>query len=80
MGGIAYERNHKLRKSGERYYSADRKNYRVVLKSLKANPRSQTAMSNKNEIDQFFRSEWYAALTSVGGEMLIRFPQMEVNA
>ena len=56
------------------------KDYRVALKSLTANPRSRTALSDKNEIERFFRSEWFATLTSVDGEMLIRSLQMEVDA
>ena len=56
------------------------KDYRVALKSLKANPRSRAAMSDKNEIECFFRSEWFATLTSVDGGMLIRSLQMEVDA
>lgn len=56
------------------------KDYRVALKSLKANPRSRAALSDKNEIERFFRSEWFATLTSVDGEMLIRSLQMEVDA
>ena len=56
------------------------KDYRVALKSLKANPRSREAMSDKNEIERFFRSEWFATLTSVDGGMLIRSLQMEVDA
>ena len=56
------------------------KDYRMALKSLKANPRNRTAMADKDEIERFFRSDWFSVLTSVGGEMLIRSLQMEVDA
>ena len=56
------------------------KDYRMALKSLKANPRNRTAQADKAEIERFFRSQWYSALTSVDGEMLIRSLQMEVDA
>lgn len=56
------------------------KDYRMALKSLKANPRNRTAMSDKDEIERFFRSGWFSVLTSVDGEMLIRSLQMEVDA
>ena len=53
------------------------KDYRMVLKSLKANSRNRT---DKAEIERFFRSQWYSALTDVNGEMLIRSLQKEVDA
>ncbi|XVG96468.1 hypothetical protein ACGCUP_04405 [Eubacteriales bacterium KG125] len=56
------------------------KDYRMALKSLKANPRNRTAMTDKEEIERFFRSGWFSVLTSVDGEMLIRSLQMEVDA
>ena len=56
------------------------KDYRMALKSLKANPRNRTAMADKDEIERFFRSDWFSVLTSVDGEMLIRSLQMEVEA
>ena len=56
------------------------KDYRMALKSLKANPRNRTAMADKDEIERFFRSDWVSVLTSVDGEMLIRSLQMEVDA
>ena len=34
------------------------KDYRMALKSLKANPRNRTAMADKDEIERFFRSDW----------------------
>lgn len=56
------------------------KDYRMALKSLKANSRNRTVQTDKAEIERFFRSQWYSALTSVDGEMLIRSLQKEVDA
>ena len=56
------------------------KDYRMVLKSLKSNSRNRTVQTDKAEIERFFRSQWYSALTSVDGEMLIRSLQKEVDA
>lgn len=56
------------------------KDYRMALKSLKANSRNRMAQADKAEIERFFRSQWYSALTSVDGEMLIRSLQKEVDA
>lgn len=56
------------------------KDYRMALKSLKANSRNRAAKADKDEIERFFRSGWFSVLTSVDGEMLIRSLQMEVDA
>ena len=56
------------------------KDYRMALKSLKANSRNRAAHADKAEIERFFRSQWYSALTDVKGEMLIRSLQKEVDA
>lgn len=56
------------------------KDYRMALKSLKANSRNRTTQADKAEIERFFRSQWYSALTDVNGEMLIRSLQKEVDA
>ena len=55
------------------------KDYRMALKSLKANPRNRTAQADKTEIERFFRSQWYSALTDVNGEMLILSLQKEAD-
>lgn len=55
------------------------KDYRMALKSLKANSRNRTARADKAEIERFFRSQWYSALTDVNGEMLIHSLQKEVG-
>lgn len=56
------------------------RDYRVALKCLKVNPRNKTAIADKDEIERFFRSDWFSVLTSVDGEMLIRSLNMEVEA
>ena len=56
------------------------KDYRMALKSLKANSRNRAAQADKAEIERFLRSQWYSALTDVKGEMLIRSLQKEVDA
>lgn len=48
------------------------KDYRRALKLLSKNPHSRSAMAAVNEMERFFRSDWYETLTSVNGEMLIR--------
>jgi hypothetical protein len=56
------------------------RDYRTALKCLKANPRNKTALADKDEVERFFRSDWFSVLTSVDGEMLIRSLQEEVDA
>ena len=48
------------------------KDYRRALKLLSKNTHSRSAMAAVNEMERFFRSDWYETLTSVDGEMLIR--------
>ena len=48
------------------------KDYRRALKLLSKNPHSRSTMAAVNEMERFFRSDWYETLTSVDGEMLIR--------
>ncbi len=48
------------------------KDYRQALKLLSENPHSRSAMAAVNEMERFFRSDWYETLTFVDGEMLIR--------
>ena len=55
------------------------KDYRMALKSLKANSRNRTAQADKTEIERFFRSQWYSTLTDVNGEMLILSLQKEAD-
>lgn len=55
------------------------RDYRTALKCLKLNPNNRKALSDKEEIERFFRSKWYSTLTSVDGEMLIRSLSEEAN-
>ncbi len=55
------------------------KDYRDALKALKRNPDYRIAQSGKKECEQFFCSEWFQALTSIDGRMLIRKLQREVE-
>ena len=55
------------------------KDYRVALKSLRANPRNRKALSDKEEVERFFRSQWFTVLTSLDGETLIRSLNQEVD-
>ena len=48
------------------------KDYRVALKRLRRNPRSVMAKDTVDEVERFFRSDWFAELTDIDGEMLIR--------
>jgi hypothetical protein len=54
--------------------------YRTALKALRMNPQNKAAKSDKDEIERFFRSQWYQALTTVDGEMLIRKLNEEVKS
>lgn len=56
------------------------RDYRMALKCLKANPRNKTVLADKDEVERFFRSDWFSVLTSVDGEMLILSLQKEVDA
>ena len=55
------------------------KDYRDVLKKLKKRPRYGPAQDMKNEVERFFRSDWYRELTSVDGKVLIKKLQAEVS-
>ncbi|MGI6512119.1 hypothetical protein EDD59_106109 [Muricomes intestini] len=54
------------------------RDYRTALKALRMNPRNKAAQTEKESIERFFRSQWYQALTTVDGEMLIRKLNEEV--
>ena len=47
------------------------KDYRNALKRLKKHPQNEKALNTKREVERFFRSDWYASLTTVDPEMLI---------
>ena len=48
------------------------KDYRRALCTLKAYPSHGKAQRVKTEVEQFFHSDWYAALSRVDGEVLLR--------
>lgn len=54
------------------------KDYRRALRTLKAHPSHGKAQKIKTEVEQFFRSDWYAALSRVDGEVLLRRLNAEV--
>ncbi|MBK8154732.1 MAG: hypothetical protein IPK55_00150 [Streptococcus sp.] len=55
------------------------KDYRDALKKLMKRPRYGPAHDIKNEVERFFRSDWYRELTSVDGNVLIKKLQAEVS-
>ena len=55
------------------------KDYRSALKKLKKRPNYEPAKIIKNEVERFFRSDWYRELTSVDGNVLIKKLQAEVS-
>ena len=55
------------------------KDYRDALKKLMKRPRYGPAQDLKNEVERFFRSDWYRELTSVDGNVLIKKLQEEVR-
>ena len=52
--------------------------YRNALKRLKKHPQNEKALNTKREVERFFRSDWYASLTTVDPEMLITKLKKEV--
>jgi hypothetical protein len=54
------------------------KDYRAAIRKLKRNPRNHLAQADIDSIERFFRSGWYATLTQVDGEMLIKKLKEEV--
>jgi len=56
------------------------KDYRATLRQLIKNPRHAAALRMKQEITQFYRSGWFAVLTTLDPEMLIRKLDGEVSA
>ena len=55
------------------------KDYRTALRKLKKRPKYGPAQDIKNEVERFFRSDWYRELTSVDGNVLIKKLQAEVS-
>ena len=56
------------------------KDYRLALQALKAHPKNKSALADKDEVERFFRSQWFTVLTSIDGETLIRSLIQEVEA
>lgn len=47
------------------------KDYRAARKKLKHYPKNKDAKLMAEDLERFFRSDWYASLTSFDGEMLL---------
>ena len=47
------------------------KDYRAALKILRRYPDSKAAMASAMEVEKFFHSSWYAALTDIDPDYLI---------
>ena len=48
------------------------KDYQTTLRRLRRNPNSKTAKTEADNLERFFHSAWYACLTDIPGEVLIR--------
>jgi len=46
--------------------------YRRALEKHKKHPRSRAFSTEAEELERFFRSDWYKTLTDVDGELIIR--------
>lgn len=55
------------------------KDYRGALKKLEKRPNYEPAKIMKNEVERFFRSDWYRELTSIDGNILIKKLKSEVR-
>ena len=53
------------------------KDYRGVLKRLEKYPDNSEALWEKRKIEQFFRSRWFATLTTIDPEILIEALQIK---
>jgi predicted metal-dependent hydrolase len=54
------------------------KDYRKALKRLQRFPRDSNARQVKKECERFFRSGWFATLTSLDGTVLMEKLKAEV--
>ena len=48
------------------------KDWRSAVRTLKKRPRYDPAKQMKNECEDFFLSDWFEALTSADGRMILR--------
>ena len=55
------------------------KDYRAALKTIKKNPRSRKASAVRDEVERFFRSEWFSALTGIDGPALMAKLKEEIS-
>ena len=47
------------------------KDYRTALRRLKRKPNNKDAAAERDSIEEFFRSDWFAVLTELDPEYLI---------
>jgi len=59
--------------------AAAAKDYITALKKLKRKPNNKIAMQEAMDLERFFHSAWYAQLTSVDPDYLIRRLRNEVG-
>ena len=53
--------------------------YRTALKILSRNPENKAALSMRQEVEEFFRSDWFGKLTDLNPELLITRLSAEVK-
>ncbi len=53
------------------------KDYRTARKKLKYHPKNKDAKLMIEDCERFFRSDWFGALTSVDGQLLLKKLQEE---
>ncbi|MCD8353326.1 MAG: hypothetical protein LUC47_03305 [Clostridiales bacterium] len=54
------------------------KDYRMALKALKENPNNRSAKDTKAEVERFFKSQWFSALSDISPDYLIEKLNEEV--
>ncbi|MBQ9631607.1 MAG: hypothetical protein IJV04_01635 [Lachnospiraceae bacterium] len=54
------------------------KDYRRALRRIRRNRKAEEALTEKEAIERFFRSNWFGVLTGIDPEMLIRKLQEDV--
>lgn len=53
--------------------------YRKALRRIQVFPRQQKLQAAIRDVEDFFRSRWFAQITSIDGEMLIRRLREEIG-